>query len=418
MGLTVLRAALAGTEVGLRAEEGVIVALGPEVVPEPGDEVLDALGMALVPPMVNAHTHAAMTLFRSFGDDMPLRTWLETRIWPAEARLRPDDVYWGTRLACLEMIRSGTARFFDMYWHAPEAARAVHDSGLRAVLAAPLIDTGNASGLAAFKDDALGSLERIRPFEATGRIVATLGPHAVYTVSRPSLEWLGELMAERGVGCQIHLSETRREVEDCVSETGLRPAELLHACGLLGPQTVVAHGCWLDPHELALLAETGTTVATVPVSNLKLAVGRHFPYLDALAAGVCLGLGTDGTASNNSLDLFQDVKVLSLVQKFAAEDPAVMPASEALAIARGQRSTHLGGCAIEPGAPADFLLVRLDMPEVSPGDLDANLVYAATGAVVDTTVVAGRVLMRERRVAGGEEILAEVRGRVGRLTGG
>lgn len=417
MGLTVVRASLDGTEVALRAEDGVIVAVGAEVAPEPADEVIDARGAALIAPMVNAHTHAAMTLFRSFGDDMPLMTWLETRIWPAEARLRPDDVYWGTRLACLEMIRSGTSRFFDMYWHAPEAARAVHDAGLRAVLAAPLIDTGSASGLAALKDDALRSLELMQPFEQTGRIEATLGPHAVYTVSRSSLEWLGELMADRGVGCQIHLSETRREVDDCVAATGMRPAELLDACGLLGPRTVVAHGCWLEPHELSLLAESETTVAMVPVSNMKLAVGRHFPYLDALAAGVRLGLGTDGTASNNSLDLFQDVKVLALVQKFAADDPSVMAASEALAIARGQRSAHLGGRALEAGAPADFLLVRTDAPEVTPGDLDANLVYAATGAVVDTMVVAGQVLMRDRRVRDEEEILEEVRGRFGRLTG-
>ena len=198
----------------------------------------------------------------------------------------------------------------------------------------------------------------------------------------------------------------------------MRPTELIDRCGLLGPKSVLAHGCWLEPDELALVAERGATVVTNPVSNMKLAVGRQFPYREAVAAGVSIGLGTDGAASNNSLDLFQDMKVLALAQKFANDDPSTLPASEVLAIATGQRSDLLGGRGIEVGAPADFLIVAADRPEIEPGDLAANLVYAATGAVVDTTVVAGRVLMRDREVAGADEILAEVRERVPRLTGG
>jgi 5-methylthioadenosine/S-adenosylhomocysteine deaminase len=414
MGLFVDNVELDGEPVSLRVDDGVIVAVGSGVAAERDDERLDGHGGALLPGLVNGHTHAAMTLFRSYGDDLPLMTWLETRIWPAEGRLEPDDVYWGTRLACLEMIRSGTTRFVDMYWHAPDAARAVEDAGLRAVICSPLFDGGDPSGLAALKDDAITSLDRVETFG--DRITPFLGPHAVYTVSPASLAWIGETAQARGVGVHIHLSETRREVEDCVTATGLRPAELIDRCGLLGPKSVLAHGCWLEPDELALVAERGATVVTNPVSNMKLAVGRQFPYLEAVQAGVAVGLGTDGAASNNSLDLFQDMKVLALAQKFASDDPSTLPAHEVLTVATGQRSSLLGGRPIEVGAPADFVIVGTDQPEIAPGDLAANLVYAATGAAVDSTVVAGRVLMRNRQVDDADEIVAEVRKRVPRLT--
>ena len=414
MGLFLDNVSVDGAEVALRADDGVIVAMGPGAVPQPGDERIDGSGGVVVPGLVNGHTHAAMTLFRGYGDDLPLMTWLETRIWPAEKLLEGDDVYWGTRLACLEMIRSGTTSFVDMYWHAPDAARAVEDAGLRAVICSPLFDGGHASGLGALKDEALSSLEQVQQFG--GRITPFLGPHAVYTVSPDSLEWIGQTAIERGVGIHMHLSETRREVDDCVAATGLRPPELLDRCHLLGPSSIVAHGCWLEPDELDLIAERGATVVTNPVSNMKLAVGRQFPYREALHAGVQIGLGTDGAASNNSLDLFQDMKVLALAQKFASDDPSTLPAAETLAIASGQRSSRLGGRPVEVGAPADFVVIRNESPEVSPGDLTANLVYAATGAVVDTTVVAGRVLMRNREIDGADEIVAEARARAERLT--
>jgi 5-methylthioadenosine/S-adenosylhomocysteine deaminase len=414
VGLAITDARLDGVAVGVRIEGGTIAAVGPAVVPEPGDEVLDAGGMVVAPGMVNAHTHAAMALFRSFGDDLPLMTWLQTRIWPAEGRLTADDVYWGTRLACLEMVRSGTTTFADMYWHPGEVARAADDAGLRALVACALVDGGEVAGAGDLRQAALASLDALAG--ASSRITPMLGPHAVYTVSEASLAWLGELAAERGVGVHVHLSETEGEVERCVAATGVRPPALLDRCGLLGPGTLAAHGCWLDPDELALLAERGATVVANPVSNMKLAVGRLLDVPAAAAAGVPLGLGTDGAASNNGLDLFQDVKLLALAAKFLADDPAVLPAGEALAVARGQRSALLGGRGVEVGAPADLLLLRTGDPEVVPGDHDANLTYAATGALVDTTIVDGRVLMRHRHVPGAEEVLAQVGERVRRLT--
>jgi 5-methylthioadenosine/S-adenosylhomocysteine deaminase len=206
-------------------------------------------------------------------------------------------------------------------------------------------------------------------------------------------------------------------VSDCVRAHGKRPAAYLDELGFLGARTVLAHGVWLDDSELELVAERGATVVANPAANMKLAVGGLLRYPAAASAGVALGLGTDGVSSNSNLDSFEEVKLFALSQKHTSGDPSVLPASEALAIARGLRSPLLSATPIELGAPADFLLLRFSDPALSAGDLDADLVYAASGSVVDTTVVAGRVLMRDRRVPSADEIVAEVRERARRLTG-
>jgi 5-methylthioadenosine/S-adenosylhomocysteine deaminase len=415
MGLAVTSANLDGDLVGLRAERGTIAELGPDVEPRSGDEVIDAGGMALLPGLVNAHTHAAMTLFRGYADDLPLMEWLEHHIWPAERRLDEEDVYWGTRLACLEMIRSGTVSFWDMYWYPAAVARAVDDAGLRAVAAAPLIDgSGGAEGAAAARKRAEGSLDAVRA-AAGGRVIAGLAPHAIYTVSERSLRWVAELAGQLELPVQIHLSETESEVTECVEQHGLRPAAYLDQVGLLGERTVLAHGTWLDESELELIAEREATVVTNPVANLKLAVGGIFPYLAARRHGVRVGIGTDGPGSNNSLDMLADVKTFALLQKNVAGDPSAVTAKEAWEVATGQRSPLLAGAGLEPGGPADLLLVRTHTPELSLGELHAGLVYAASGAVVDTTVVAGRVLLRDRRIEGEEDVRARAVERARRL---
>jgi 5-methylthioadenosine/S-adenosylhomocysteine deaminase len=375
--------------------------------------VSDARGdLTRVPGLVNGHTHAAMTLFRGYADDLPLMEWLEEHIWPAEARLTATDVYWGTRLACAEMIRTGTVAFWDMYWHPAATARAVRDAGLRAVIGAPLIDRGDPSGLPRLRDAALRSLEELGAEAAEpggGRISPALAPHAIYTVSTESLRWIAETAEERELPVQIHLSETEREVSDCVEAHGLRPAAYLDEVGLLGPRTLLAHGVWLDQAELELVAARGATVVSNPVANLKLAVGGIFPHAGAREAGINLGLGTDGAGSNNSIDLFADLKIFALLQKNEAREPAAVTAGEVLSIARGERSPLL-----EPD-PGDHLLVRSDAPELSLGELDAGLVYAASGAIVDSTVVAGETLMEGGVVPGTDEVVAKAREAAGRL---
>ena len=411
MSLAVTGALLGGDLVGLRAERGTIAELGPAVSPRDGDEVLDAGGGHLVAPLLNGHTHAAMTLFRNYGDDLPLMRWLREKVWPVEAKLDADDVYWGTRLACLEMARGGTARFWDMYWHPEATARAVEDAGMRATVAAPLIEGGERSSL---RDDALRSLERLSGFGET--IQPALAPHAIYTVGEESLRWVGELAAERELPVQIHLSETEEEVSDCVGKHGVRPAAYLDRLGLLGPRTLLAHGTWLDRAELELASERGATVVTNPVANLKLAVGRVFPYPAAREAGVAVGLGTDGAGSNNSLDLLADLKTFALLQRNEAEDPGAVPAAEAWEVAIGARAPLLGASGrLAVGERADFLLLRPDALELSLGNLAAGLVYAAAGAAVGATVVAGSVVMRDGAVAGCEEVVARARERASRL---
>jgi 5-methylthioadenosine/S-adenosylhomocysteine deaminase len=414
MSLAVTGTQLDGEPAGLRAEDGVIAELGPAVEPRDGDELIDAAGLLLSPPLVNGHTHAAMTLFRGYGDDRPLMEWLEKWIWPAEAKLEPEDVYWGTRLAAMEMIRSGTTRFFDMYWHGTEVARAVADAGIRAVVSTVMIDHLDPADGEKQRPEALELLDRLA--EVGALVTPGFAPHGIYTVSGESLRWIAETAADRQLPVQIHLAETEDEVSECLARNGKTPARYLDELGFLGPRTALAHCVWIEREDFELVAERGATVVTNPAANMKLAVGRAFPYPAAAGAGVALGLGTDGVSSNSNLDMLEEVKLFALLQKHATGDPSVLPAAEALAIARGARSPLLAGTPLEPGAPADFLLLRAGDPELSVGGLEGDLVYAASGSVVDTTVVAGRVLMRGRVVPDAEEIVAEVRARAARLT--
>ncbi len=412
MTLTVTGAALGGERVGVRCVGGRIEAIGPTVGAAPGDETLEANGAHLVPPLLNGHTHAAMTLFRGSGGDLPLMPWLEERIWPVEAKLSGEDVYWGARLACAEMARTGTTRFWDMYWHPEATARAVADAGVRATIGAPLFDVGRSTE--EMRRSARESLEQLS--EAGPLVSPALAPHSIYMVSEDSLRWIGELGAERGLPVHIHLSETQKEVEDCIAAHGERPAFYLDRIGVLNERTVLAHGVWLDPEELALVAARGATVVTNPAANMKLAVGGVFPHPAAKAAGVAVGLGTDGAGSNDSLDLLADLKLFALVQKHAAADPTAIEAAEAWAVATGARAPLLGaGEPLSVGAPADFLLLRADAPELSFGEFTADLVYAAGGSVVDTTVVGGRVLMRGGELPELAEIVARAGERAARL---
>ena len=425
--LTVTGAVLDGEEVGIRCVDGTIAALGQEVTPEQGDETIDAAGAPLVAPLVNGHTHAAMTLFRGYGGDLPLMRWLREVIWPIEAKLEAEDVYWGTRLACLEMVRTGTARFWDMYWHPEATARAVTDAGLRATIGGPLFDADGKTE--AMQATALRNLDELAEFGP--RISAALAPHSIYTVSEGLLRWTAERAAERELPVHIHLAETEQETNDCVAERGVRPAAYLDRLGLLNERTILAHGVWLDQEELELIAERGCTVTTNPVANMKLAVGGVFPYPAAREAGVHVGLGTDGAGSNDSLDLFSDLKAFALAQRHASGDPTVLPPEEAWRIAIGGNSPLLrahpdevqrAAVRKEPknvaprvGEAADFLLLRTRSYELELGDLYSDLVYAAGGSIVDTTVVGGQVLMRDGQVPGAEEIVSRAVERSRRL---
>lgn len=424
----VTNAVLDDERVSLLAEDGLISAIGPdeevrrhEAERDPSAEVLDAAGGFLRAPLVNGHTHAAMTLFRGHGDDLPLMRWLQEAIWPVEANLDAEDVYWGTRLGCLEMIRSGTIGFWDMYWQPEATARAVEDSGVRAVIGPPLFDPPDGNFERRQREvegelEALGSLG--------GRVAGAVAPHSIYTVGTAGLEYAAGLAADLELPVHIHLSETEGEVTDCLAAHGMRPAFYLDSLGLLGKATNLAHGVWLDREELELIADRGATVTTNPVANMKLAVAGTFPYPEAATAGVSMALGTDGAGSNNSLDLLADLKAFALIQRHAAADAEAIPMKEAWAIATGRRSDLVGGfCrpslpASDPltvGSPADFIIFDPQAPELALGDLTSNLIYSIAGSAVKDTVVDGRVLMRNRLVEDQEEILIKAGERARRL---
>jgi 5-methylthioadenosine/S-adenosylhomocysteine deaminase len=394
------------------SQGGVIGAIGPGIGREyAGDAefVIEGAGAIVLPGLVNTHTHAAMTLLRGYADDLPLQQWLSDKIWPLEAHLTAEDVYAGTRLACLEMIRSGTTSFNDMYFFMEDAARAVDGMGIRATLSYGFIDLFDPDKCACECTKTELLVKFIRSLE-NPRIQAAVGPHAVYTVSPEGLRWLAEFSREEQIGIHVHLSETEQEVKDALSRWGRRPPLILDDCGLLTPRTVAAHCCWLDRTDCALLGERGVHVSHNPVSNMKLAVNRAMPYRWLKDAGVNVALGTDGCASNNNLDLFGEMKVAALLQKFFWNSQTLLPATEALdmATSAGARALGCGKGRLAPGEPADLILVPRGRACNTPlHHVASNMVYACTGSSVSTVVCDGRVLMLDREIPGEERILAD-----------
>jgi len=379
--------------------------------------IVDGAGALALPGLSNTHTHAAMSLLRGYADDMILQDWLAQKIWPLEAHLTADDVYWGTRLACLEMIRTGTTAFNDMYFFMESAAKAVDEAGIRALLCYGFIDLGDAEKRERECRATEALVAHIRGLK-NSRIHAAAGPHAPYTVSPEGLKWCAEFSREQDIPVHIHLSETEKEVNDCVARHKKRPAALLDECGLLSPRTIAAHGCWLDDAECALLGKRGVSVSHNPASNMKLATHRALPYRELVAAGANVCLGTDGCASNNNLDLFEEMKIAALLQKFFWNDPTVLAAPEALgmATANGAKALGFGDGALVAGAPADLILVTTRTPANTPlHNAASNLVYACSGSAVETTICNGRVLMFDREIPGEEKVLAEAAGAAARL---
>ena len=370
--------------------------------------VIDGDRAIALPGLVNTHTHAAMALLRGYADDMILQDWLTQKIWPLEAHLTANDIYLGTRLACLEMIRSGTTTFNDMYFFMESAARAVDESGIRGVLSYGFIDLFNADKRETECKATENLVAHVRCLE-NPRIKAAVGPHTIYTVSKEGLVWCAEYAAEQKIGSHIHLAETEKEVRDCIARYSMRPSAFLDECGILTPRTVAAHCCWLDERECTLLKKRGVSVSHNPASNMKLATHRAMPYPWLSASGVNVCLGTDGCASNNNLDLFEEAKIAALLQKFYWNDPTVLPASEALAMAtfHGAEALGFGTGRLMAGAAADIVLVSTRRACNTPlHNAASNLVYSCNGGAVETTICDGKVLMLEGLIPG-EEVVRE-----------
>lgn len=378
---------------------GRIVAAGPaELAREfrPARR-LDLPRNIVLPGLINAHTHAPMTLFRGLADDLKLHEWLERFIFPAEARfVRPDFVQVGTELALVEMIRSGTTTFADMYYFEDVLAQVVHRAGMRAVLGETVLDLP-APDFSRPQQTFQFLPQFLSRWKNDPLIYPAVAPHAIYTCSAETLRQAAALAERYGVRLLIHLAETEREVNDSRHEHGLTPVAYLDTLGLLSPHLTAAHCVWVTPGDMELLARRGAGCVYNPSSNLKLASGMA-PVTRLLAAGVAVGLGTDGAASNNNLDLLREVDFAAKLQKLATGDPTSLPAEQALALAtiEGARALHLETevGSLEPGKQADLTILSLDnsygVPMYNPY---SAVVYALESGQVRYVFVAGRPLL-------------------------
>jgi 5-methylthioadenosine/S-adenosylhomocysteine deaminase len=392
-------------------DNGTITEISPHCEQE-ADQVIDGRNKAALPALINGHTHAAMTLFRGYADDMPLNAWLNTKIWPLEAKLTEEDVYWGSKLACLEMIKNGVTTFNDMYWHWEATARAVFEMGLRGFLSAVFIDMFDLKKGREQIELNIALFERAKRYGPF--VTFTFGPHAIYTVSEESLRWMSDFADKEKLLIHMHLAETEDEIRFSSEKYGCTPVQFLERNGVLSDRFIGCHGCVLTHADCTILKKHGAKLVHMPVSNMKLAVGNIFPYFLSRRAGIPFCFGTDGCASNNHLDLIETMKFASLLAKFSTHDPTAMTARETFDMATKGASGifFLGEWEIAVGKSPDIMLVDLSRPEMTPTfDLYSNLVYAANGYIVDTVICMGRVLMENRRVPGEEAILKEA-GRV------
>lgn len=363
------------------------------------EKTIDAQSGALLPGFVNAHTHLAMTLLRGFGSDLNLQDWLEKKIWPAEGRLKPGDCYWGSMLGLAEMIRTGTTAFLDMYMFMDETARAVEETGMRAVLSRGVVGRSPGFRTAMAESEAL-----FKDFSgvADGRLTVMMAPHAEYTNDEASIGEVVELAHRLGCGIHVHLQETEAETAGCRERHGVSPAEWFEKLGLFTRHVVAAHCVTLSESDIAILKQYGASAAHNPGSNMKLASGIA-PVQELLKAGVNVALGTDGASSNNNLDMLEETRLAALLAKLRCGDPAAVGAYEALKMATlgGARALGIDNISgsIEVGKYADIILIRGNSPAMHPRtDIVSNIVYSAGSGDVAMTMVNGRILMEDSQL--------------------
>lgn len=393
-----------------------------EAAAQPRDWQADATyaldGRIAVPGFINTHTHAAMTLLRGYADDMALMEWLSKKIWPFEARLTPDDVYYGTLLACAEMIRSGTTTFADMYMHMDSVAEAVKASGLRALLSRGLI--GTSPGAETALSDAVRFCKQWHG-EAGGRIMTCLSPHAPYTCPPPFLSKVAAEAKNLGLMIHTHLSETLDEIKQIRQAYGQSPVEYMLERGVFDCPTLAAHCVHLDGNDINILRDRGVAVAHNPGSNMKLASGVA-KVVEMRSKGIVVGLGTDGASSNNNLDVLEEARLCSLLQKVTLNDPTAITAEDALAMStiEGAKALRIHDQvgSLEVGKQADIVVFKTDTPNMVPTfNPISNLIYSANPGNVEYVFVAGRLLLDKGMITAFDENAAmdECRSRAARL---
>ena len=355
---------------------------------------IDATGKIVMPGLINTHTHVAMALLRGISDDVPLMEWLEQHIWPIEGKMGYKEVYDGARLGMLEMMMGGTTTLVDMYPYEEAVAEAAQDAGIRAVVCPCPMDFR----MEHFENDWRAVKKR---FSDSRLVTMMMGPHAIYTLSDNNLQRSISLSGELGVGSHVHLAETKTEQDNCMVQHGMSPTEYLEKEGLFSTRTLAAHCVVMSDHDIEILARHKVSVAHNPQSNMKLASGIA-PVKKMMDAGVNVAIGTDGASSNNDLDMWEEMRTASLLQKVATMDPCSIPAYTALQMATVNGAKAIGREGelgiLAPGALADILLVNLEKPHLYPHtNLVSELVYSAHSEDVDTVIINGRIVVENRR---------------------
>lgn len=376
----------------------------------PGAEKLDCSGKAVLPGFINMHTHAAMVMLRGIHEDLTLYDWLHN-IWKIEAKMDGEFIYWGTKLACLEMIKSGTTTFNDQYWFAPHARKAAVEMGVRPVFSFVFLDNNNPEMVMRQRDACERLYQRTLEWGEDSQFAISL--HSVYTVSEDNLLWGAQFAREHGLRIHLHLAETRQEYEDCKkNHGGLSPTGYFDSLGILGPDVIAAHSLFLDPADIEILGKRQVNCVHCINSNLKLSSGYRFRYNELRDAGANVCIGTDGAASSNNLDILEHMKNSALLQKAWRESPDQMPLGELMdcATVHGAKALGLNSGEIREGACADLLLIDLNNSYfLSPGSVAANLVYTAHSDVISDVMIRGRWVMRGRVVPGEQEVLEGAR---------
>ena len=374
-------------------DEGKIAEIGKG---ERADEEIDCSRFAVVPGFVNSHTHIGSTMMRGYAEDLPFFKWLD-KIWEKEHKLTEKEIALGSQLACLEMIKSGITSFVDMYPYEDGTVEAIGRTGLRAFLSWPVIDKDKTTQ----KGTPIKNAERFLKHWKTGRVTPLVGPHAIYSCEKELLVKAKKLADRHKTMAHIHAAETRKELVDCLAKNGKRVIEYLDSIGFLGKNVLAAHCSWITKGEIRTLAERKTKVAACPVSNAKLGTGGVVPIPEMRDSGVLVTLGTDAPISNNSLNMFETMKFCSLMLKSQRWDPAIVRAQEMLdfATVNGAKALGLDAGSIENGKLADVILIDLEEIGMLPiNDILANIVYSGNPSAVDSVIVNGEFVMREKEV--------------------
>lgn len=372
-------------------------------------EVVECSGKTAVPGFINMHTHAGMAMMRGVGEDISFHTWLD-RIWEVEKNLSDEYVYHATKVACLEMVKTGTTTFNDQYWFMPMAYKAAIELGIRPSLSYVILDRNDPEESERQKVQCQQMYEWAAKWGNEALFMISI--HAIYSVREEMIVWAADFARSHGLKIHVHVSETRKEVEDCLAQHGMSPVEYLDKLGILGPDVIAAHTLWLSDKDVEILGRRGVTCVHNVNSNLKLASGYKFMYNELRDAGANICLGTDGCASSNNLDMLETMKTAAMIQKAWRDDPSAMPLDELMAMTTSNAAKALGIDAgrIEVGALADILLVDTDSYHfLSPGSFEANLVYSAHSDSIDSVICGGRFVMKNRIVPEEKEILAEAK---------